>query len=51
LCQAGLPARIAARVAADPAYDLHELLGLIDLGCPPETAVRILAPLNLRPAR
>jgi hypothetical protein len=32
-------------VAANPAYDLHRLLSLVDRGCPPRLAVRILAPL------
>jgi hypothetical protein len=26
--------------------DLHQLLELVDRGCPPELAVRILAPLD-----
>lgn len=51
LRQAGLQAEAAATVAADPAYDLHELLDLIDRGCPPATAVRILAPLERPPVR
>jgi hypothetical protein len=51
LRRAGLRGRVAANVAADPAYDLHELLRLIDRGCPPELAVRILAPLEARPGR
>jgi hypothetical protein len=49
LREAGLRGDLAARIAADPAYDLHELLGLIDRGCPPATAVRILAPLETPP--
>jgi hypothetical protein len=32
-------------LAADPAYDLHGLLNLVDRGCPPRLATRILAPL------
>jgi hypothetical protein len=31
-------------VAADPELDLHALLELVDRGCPPELAVRIVAP-------
>jgi hypothetical protein len=46
LVAAGLPAPLAHRVAADSAYDLHEFLSLVDRGCPPELAVRILAPLR-----
>lgn len=45
LLEAGFPAAVAAAVAADPAFDLHALLQLVDRGCPPELAVRILAPL------
>jgi hypothetical protein len=45
LVQAGFEPHLAAALAADGAYDLHELLGLIDRGCPPRLAVRILAPI------
>lgn len=45
LVEAGFAAELAGTVAADPAYDLHALLELVDHGCPPEVAVRILAPL------
>ncbi len=45
LLEAGFPPAEAARVAADPRFDLHALLQLVDRGCPPELAVRILAPL------
>jgi hypothetical protein len=44
---AGLPRELAASVSADRAYDLHALLELIDRGCPPELATRILAPLHV----
>jgi hypothetical protein len=30
----------------DPRRDLHALLELVAAGCPPELAVRILAPLD-----
>lgn len=43
---AGFSARLADTVSHDRRYDLHELLGLIDRGCPPELAARILAPLD-----
>lgn len=36
---------LAASLASDVRLDLHELLQLIDRGCPPELAARILAPL------
>jgi hypothetical protein len=45
LLEAGFPQAEAARVAADPRFDLHVLLQLVDRGCPPALAVRILAPL------
>lgn len=45
LVEAGFPQAEAARVAADPRFDLHALLQLVDRGCPPHLAVRILAPL------
>ena len=45
LLQAGFARAIASRLAADADYDLHELLNLVDRGCPPELAERILAPL------
>ena len=48
LREAGLPRELARRVAADRAYDLHEVLELLDRGCPPELALRILAPLDER---
>jgi hypothetical protein len=43
--QAGFEYELAERLAADGGYDLHELLDLIDRGCPAHLAVRILAPL------
>jgi hypothetical protein len=46
LLAAGIPAELASSVSADSAYDLHALLELIDRGCRPELAIRILAPLE-----
>jgi hypothetical protein len=46
LAAAGFDTRLAAEVAADPAIDLHQLLLLLDQGCPPTLAARILAPLD-----
>jgi len=43
---AGCCAGLADSLARDTRYDLHELLGLIDRGCPAELAARILAPLE-----
>jgi len=46
LLQAGLPRLLAARVARDERYDLHELIELIEQGCDPALAVRILEPIE-----
>lgn len=45
LLEAGLPVPVAEAVAADPGFDLHALLELVDRGCPPLLAVRIVSPL------
>jgi hypothetical protein len=42
----GFPPRLATEVANDPCYDLHALIELVEGGCPPELALRILAPLD-----
>ena len=42
----GFPLPLATRVAEDQRYDLHRLIQLVEQGCPPELAVRILAPLG-----
>ena len=47
LVRAGFPLPLAARLARDPRYDLHALIELAARGCPPELAVRIVAPLEL----
>jgi hypothetical protein len=46
LVQAGFTLPVAARLASDPRYDLHALMELVERGCSPELAVRILAPLE-----
>jgi hypothetical protein len=46
LCSAGFGPALAGRVARDAAYDLHALIELVERGCPPPLAVRILAPLD-----
>jgi hypothetical protein len=43
---AGLDGALADRVARDCGYDLHALIALVERGCPPPLAVRILAPLQ-----
>jgi hypothetical protein len=42
----GLAEAAARRLAEDPRVDLHAILDLVDRGCPPELAVRIVAPLG-----
>lgn len=46
LAQAGFPLPLAADLANDPCYDLHALIELVERGCRPELAARILAPLE-----
>ena len=46
LAQAGFPQPLAARLAEDSRYDLHALIGLVERGCRPEVAIRIVAPLE-----
>ena len=46
LAQAGFPLPVAARLADDPRYDLHALIELVERGCRPDLAARILAPLE-----
>jgi hypothetical protein len=45
LLRAGFGLVLAEELADDGRIDLHELLGLVDRGCPPQLAARILAPL------
>ena len=44
LLRAGFAPRLAERLARDDGYDLHGLIDLVERGCPPPLAVRILAP-------
>lgn len=45
LLAAGFADALADQIARDSRYDLHGLLDLIDKGCPPHLAARILAPV------
>ena len=45
LLEAGFGPELAAVLARDAGYDLHGLLNLVDRGCAPHLAARILAPL------
>ena len=40
--RAGYAARAAAELALRADVDLHEAIALVERGCPPETAVKIL---------
>ena len=42
----GFAPTLAARVAENTDYDLHALIELVEQGCPPQLAVRILAPVE-----
>jgi hypothetical protein len=46
LVLAGYALPLAVRLANDPAFDLHALVELVERGCPPDLAARILAPLE-----
>lgn len=46
LLRSGFPAVLAAAVAHDGRHDLHRLIELVERDCPPELALRILAPLE-----
>jgi hypothetical protein len=48
LLAAGFAPALAAQLARDCALDLHAALELVDRGCPPALAARILAPLDAR---
>jgi hypothetical protein len=43
---AGFDPAAASRLAREERIDFHALLDLIDHGCPPHLAARILAPLD-----
>jgi hypothetical protein len=46
LVGSGFASALATRVAENTDYDLHALIELVERGCPPELAVRILAPVE-----
>jgi hypothetical protein len=45
----GFTADLAEELARDGQLDIHALLELVDRGCPPMLAARILAPLDSEP--
>ena len=49
LTGAGFSLPLAARLARDARWDLHALIELVERGCPPRLAARILAPLDEEP--
>jgi hypothetical protein len=46
LLDSGFEESVATRLADTPGVDLHALLNLVDRGCPPATAIRILGPFG-----
>ena len=46
LTASGFSLALAAEIAYDSRYDLHALIELVERGCRPGLAVRILAPLT-----
>ena len=45
LLESGFPQGLAQRLASTRVVDIHALLQLVDRGCPPELAARILSPI------
>jgi Glu-tRNA(Gln) amidotransferase subunit E-like FAD-binding protein len=46
LHRVGVDADLASVVATDLRWDLHALVQLLERGCPPQLAARILEPLD-----
>jgi hypothetical protein len=46
LVESGFAPLLADTVAENTRYDLHALIELVECGCPPHLAVRILAPIE-----
>jgi hypothetical protein len=46
LLLSGFPRPLAVRVARDERYDLQQLIELVEHGCSPDLAVRILSPIE-----
>ncbi len=46
LVESGFATALAARIAKNAHYDLHALIELVERGCQPDLAVRILAPVE-----
>jgi hypothetical protein len=50
LTASGFPLPLATAIASDTGYDLHAVIELVERGCAPDLAARILAPLEERGA-
>ena len=46
LLEAGYPRQLAETLASAREVDLHALLELVDRGCPPALAARIMSPIT-----
>lgn len=46
LRRAGFDIALAEELSRECAVDLHALIGLVERGCPPPLAARIMAPLD-----
>lgn len=46
LVRAGFDPGLAQRLARDERSDIHALIGLVELGCAPHLAARIMAPID-----
>jgi hypothetical protein len=46
LTHTGFSLPLAAEIAEDTRYDLHALIELVERGCQPDLAMRILAPVE-----
>ena len=46
LLASGFAPALAATISENTRYDLHALIEFVKRGCPPELAVRILAPVD-----
>ena len=46
LVAAGFEPSLALALGQDSRFDLHALIELVERGCPPRLAVRILAPIE-----
>jgi hypothetical protein len=51
LTASGFPLALADGLARDDRFDLHALIELVERGCAPALAVRILAPLDAESPR